>query len=456
MTHDLTEGKPLSVLGRFCLPLLGSILFQQLYNMADSFVAGKFIGDNALAAVGNSYEITLIFIAFAFGCNMGCSVVVSQLCGAKQHREMKSAVTTTFLATGVLCVILMAGGLICSEWLLTLIKTPEEVFADSKLYLDIYIWGLPFMLFYNVSTGIFSALGDSKTPFYFLAASSLSNIGVDILFVCALHMGVAGVALATFLCQGVSCVLAVIFVLRRFHKLEADMEGEKERAPLFSWELFGRITKVAVPSILQQSFVSVGNIVIQGVVNGFGTVIMAGYAAAVKLNNMVVTSIVTLGNGLSTYTAQNTGADKPDRIRAGFPAGMCILWAVALPMAILFQIFGKLLVYIFLDDPSGAALDFGATFLRTISPFYLVISLKIAADSMLRGAGRMLPFTISTFLDLFLRVVLAITLSQTLLGTTGIGLAWPFGWSISAVVALVFLGLFLRTLPKKQQKISLF
>ena len=211
MNKDLTTGKPEQVLWQFCLPLFGSIIFQQLYNIADSLVAGKFIGENALAAVGNSYEITLIFIAFAFGCNIGCSVVVSMFFGARDYRKMKTAVSTAMIATGTVCLILMLTGLMFCTQLLKLIHTPGEVFADSKLYLDIYMWGLPFVFFYNISTGIFSAMGDSRTPFFFLAASSCTNIAMDIWFVTGFHMGVAGVAWATFICQGVSCVLAVLF-----------------------------------------------------------------------------------------------------------------------------------------------------------------------------------------------------------------------------------------------------
>ena len=176
MNKDLTVGKPETVLWRFCLPLFGSIIFQQLYNLADSFVAGKFVGEDALAAVGNSYEVTLIFIAFAFGCNIGCSVVVSQLFGAKRFRELKTAVYTTLIASGVLCLVLMAAGALFCTQLLHLIHTPDNVMADSKLYLDIYILGLPFVFYYNVATGIFSALGDSKTPFFFLATSSTSGM----------------------------------------------------------------------------------------------------------------------------------------------------------------------------------------------------------------------------------------------------------------------------------------
>ena len=161
MVKDLTVGKAETVLWKFCLPLFGSILFQQLYNIADSWVAGKFIGENALAAVGNSYEITLIFIAFAFGCNIGCSVIVSQYFGAKDYGNMKTAIYTAFFSSAVLCAVLMGTGILFSGALLRLIRTPADVFADSKLYLDIYVWGLSFVFFYNIATGIFSAFVDS-------------------------------------------------------------------------------------------------------------------------------------------------------------------------------------------------------------------------------------------------------------------------------------------------------
>ena len=444
MTKDLTVGKPESVLCKFCLPLFGSIIFQQLYNIADSFVAGKFIGDNALAAVGNSYEITLIFIAFAFGCNIGCSVLAAQLFGAKRYRDMKTAVYTSLIASAVMCAVLMAVGILFCDGLLRLIKTPDEVFADSKLYHDIYILGLPFVFFYNVATGIFSALGDSKTPFIFLACSSLSNIGVDILFVTAFRMGVAGVAWATFLCQGVSCVLALVVVFRRFAKIET---GGKVKP--FSWQLFKNFSVVAVPSILQQSFISVGNIVIQSVINGFGAAVMAGYSASVKLNNMVITSLTTLGNGISNFTAQNLGAAEYDRIKAGFRAGLKLVWALCIPLVILYEFAGRWLVYIFLESPTGAAMDTGVLFLRIVSPFYFIVAAKLVSDGILRGAGMMKKFMIATFTDLILRVALAEVLSRTPLGTTGIWLSWPIGWTIAAVLSIVFYATIKWGQPKK-------
>ena len=433
MNQDLTVGKPEAVLWKFCLPLFGSIIFQQLYNIADSLVAGKFIGETALASVGNSYEVTLIFLAFAFGCNIGCSVIVSQFFGAKEYGKMKTAVCTACIASAVLCTALMAFGLLGCGSLLHLIRTPAEAFDDSMLYLDIYVWGLPFVFFYNIATGIFSALGDSRTPFIFLAVSSTANIGVDILFVTALDMGVAGVAWATFLCQGVSCVLAVAVV---FHRLRS-VDSPEGFVP-FSLPMLKKLAAIAIPSILQQSFISVGNIVIQGVINGFGTGVMAGYSAAVKLNNLVITSLTTLGNGVSNYTAQNIGAGKLPRVREGFRAALKLVWLLSLPLFLLYFFGGRFALYLFLDNPTEAALQTGVIFLRILSPFYFVVSAKLAADGILRGAGLMKQFMAATFTDLILRVVLAICLSKTALGATGIWCAWPGGWCTGTIVSLLF------------------
>lgn len=433
MNRDLTTGKPETVLWKFCLPLFGSIIFQQLYNIADSLVAGRFIGENALAAVGNSYEITLIFIAFAFGCNMGCSVIVSQLFGAKDYGKLRSAVTTACLFSAVLCGILMLMGILGCRPLLRLIRTPQEVFTDSQLYLDIYVWGLPFVFFYNIATGIFSALGDSRTPFCFLAVSSTSNIVVDILFVTAFDMGVAGVAWATFLCQGISCVLAVIAIWRRLAKIE--VQG---KPALFDPELLKKILIIAVPSILQQSFISIGNIVIQGVINGFGAPVMAGYSAAVKLNNLVITSFTTIGNGISNFTAQNYGARKYDRIRECFRAGLKMVWLLCVPFCILYIVFGKYALLLFMGEDSAMALLTGRQFLWILSPFYFAVSSKLVADGILRGVSAMRQFMAATFTDLILRVILASVLSDRIGSAIGIWCAWPIGWTIAMTLSVLF------------------
>ena len=429
MNKDLTIGKPSTVLWQFCIPLFGSILFQQLYNIADSLVAGKFIGEDALAAVGNGYEVTLLFIAVAFGCNIGCSVVTAQKFGAKQYGEMKTAVCTTLIASGVLCAGLMILGIACLDGLLNLIHTPENVFADSRCYLEIYILGLPFVFFYNVATGIFSALGDSKTPFWFLVASSLSNIGMDIWFVTAFDMGVAGVAWATLICQGISCCLAVLVVFRRLAMIQT------EKVPMFSWQLLMKIARVAIPSMLQQSFISVGNMVLQGIINTFGSGVMAGYSAAIKLNNLVVTSFTTLGNGVSNYTAQNLGADKPERVRQGHKAGIKMVWTLCVPLAAAYFFFGNPLMRIFLEEGTADAMNTGITFLRIVAPSYFVVSVKLVTDGVLRGCGRMKEFMVATFSDLILRVGLAFVLSSRL-GSVGIWLAWPIGWIVGTALSV--------------------
>lgn len=432
MNKDLTVGKPESVLWKFCLPLFASIIFQQLYNIADSLVAGKFIGENALAAVGNSYEITLIFIAFAFGCNIGCSVIVSQFFGAKDYKNMKTSVYTAMISTAVLCAVLMLFGVLFCGNLLKLIKTPSAILNDSKLYLDIYIYGLPFMFFYNMATGIFSALGDSKTPFIFLVVSSVTNIFVDIIFVKAFNMGIAGVAWATFICQGISAVLAVIVVFLRLSKIKV-----LQRCPVFSFIILVKLLKIAIPSILQQSFISIGNIIIQSVINEFGAGTIAGYSAAVKLNNLVITSFTTLANGISNFTAQNLGAGKSERIRDGFKAGLKMVWIISIPLVLLYFFAGKQLLYLFLDNPTNTAIHTGIMFLCILSPFYFVVSAKLVADGILRGAGLMSRFMITTFTDLILRVVLAIILSKQF-GSTGIWCAWPIGWSIATTLSVIF------------------
>ena len=433
VNKDLTQGNPQKILWAFCLPMFGSIVFQQLYNIADSFVAGKFIGENALAAVGNSYNITLIFIAFAFGCNIGCSVIVSQLFGAKDYNAIRTAVYTTLIASGVLCGVLMLAGLLSCETLLNLMKTQPEIMADSALYLRIYIWGLPFLFFYNIATGIFSAMGDSKTPFVFLAVSSSANILVDILFVKSFSMGIAGVAWATFLCQGVSCIFSIVLVLKRLLKINTS-----GKVPVFSAALLGKIAVIAIPSILQQSFISVGNMMIQGCINGFGVSVAAGYSAAVKLNNLVITSFTTIGNGISNFSAQNLGAHQYKRIKEGFRAGLKLVWCLSVPFCIAYLFFGKYLLLLFMDQTSEAALMTGRQFLWILSPFYFVISAKLAADGVLRGTNAMRQFMAATFTDLVLRVVLAFVLSGCLDSAIGIWCAWPIGWTISMGLSLFF------------------
>ena len=410
-----------------------SVVFQQLYNIADSAIAGRFAGEDALAAVGASYPITMIFMAIAIGCNVGCAVVISSYFGAGDIRRMKTAISTTLIASTVLAVALTIFGLLTSSYLMQMMNTPHNIFDAGDIYLKIYIGGMVFLFCYNVATGIFTALGDSKTPLYFLIGSSVGNVALDYLFVAVFHFGVSGVGWATFLAQGIAGILAVITLLRRVAKLPTG----HGKVMLYSKSMLRRIAKIAVPSILQQSFVSVGNIFIQSLVNSFGSAVIAGYSAAIKLNTFTITSFSTLGNALSSFSAQNIGAAKIDRVRKGFRAGTMLAWIIAVPFFVLFFFFGNEMLRIFMENPTGGAMKAGMAFLKIVSPFYFIISLKLLADGLLRGSSAMIGFMVSTFTDLILRVILAYVFAG-LFGSTVIWMSWPVGWSISAIISLLF------------------
>lgn len=432
MNKDLTQGSPAAVLWRFSIPMFISVIFQQMYNIADSVIAGKFAGEDALAAVGASYPITMIFMAIAVGSNIGCSVVISNLFGAQEYKRMKTAVSTTLLASLALSVFLTVAGLAGTRALMRMVNTPDNIFEDGALYLAIYVGGFTFLFLYNVATGIFTALGDSRTPLYFLIGSSLGNIVLDYVFVRYFQWGVAGVAWATFIAQGIACVLAVWAVVVRLQNVPTD-----GKAPLFSMSMLQRIAVIAIPSILQQSFISVGNIFIQGIVNSYGSSVIAGYSAAVKLNTFALTSFTTLGNGISNFTAQNLGAGKPDRVRQGFRAGAVMTLLAAVPFFVAYFVFGRQMIFLFMTSDSGKALSTGVEFLRIISPFYFAICVKLMADGVLRGGGAMKEFMVATFSDLILRVILAFVFSA-IWQERGIWLSWPLGWVVAAVMSLAF------------------
>ena len=432
MMQDLTQGDSGRVLFKYTMPMFISVAFQQIYNIADSMIAGKFAGEKALAAVGASYPITMIFMAVAVGSNIGCSVVISQLFGAKKYKRLKTAVSTTFIAGFCLSAVLTVIGLFTTPAMMNLIQTPSNIFHDGALYLRIYIGGFVFLYVYNVVTGMFNSLGDSKTPLYFLIGSSVGNIILDYIFVAVFEWEVAGVAWATFIAQGSACFFSLISFKKRIDGIDT-----KAKVPLFSYNVLKKIAFVAVPSILQQSFVSVGNIFIQGLVNSFGSDVIAGYSAAVKLNTFIITGFTTLGNGVSGFTAQNIGAGLPEHIKSGYKAGLKMALFAAVPFCAAYFFFGNKLMLLFIEDTGSRAVDTGVCFLKIVSPFYLIISIKLAADGVLRGAQAMKYFMTSTFTDLVLRVILAYILSVWF-EDTGIWMSWPIGWSVAAVLSVVF------------------
>lgn len=432
MVTDLTKEHPDKTLWRFLLPMMFSVAFQQIYNIADSMIAGKFAGEDALAAVGASYPITVIFMAFAVGMNLGASVIVSRLFGAGDRKGVKRAVTTAFVSSLSLAVILTVYGYFFCRNMMEWIHTPQNIMQDGVLYLKIYVFGLIFLMLYNVCTGIFTALGDSRTPLWFLLGSSAGNIVLDLLFVAKLHWGVAGVAWATFIAQGISAVLALVTLLVRLQKFAGT-----ERVPLFDRKLFVQILAIAVPSILQQSVLSVGNLFVQDIVNRYGSAVVAGYSGAIKLNTFAINIFMTLGSCLSSYTAQNIGAGKQERIPMGFRTGLKLSELTALPFVVLYFGLGQQMMGLFLNAESSAAIHAGVMFLRIVSPWYFMIVVKLMTDGIIRGSGAMIYFVIATIPDLILRIGFALMLSPRF-GSTGIWMAWPFGWIAATVLTIIF------------------
>ena len=450
MTTDLTEGKPSKKLFWFSIPLLLSVAFQQLYQMADSMIVGRFAitpeaGELALAAVGASYPITQLFVAVATGVNIGTSVLVSQLFGAKRYLRMKTAISTALITTAVIALLLTLVGALATDAMMAALQTPENIFQDGSLYLRVYVFGLLFLFIYNVCTGIFNAMGDSRTPLVLLILSSVSNVVLDLIFVAVFHWDVAGVAWATFIAQGAAGILALILLLRRVRSF--DTGGH---FLLFSPDMLRRLTNYAVPSIAQQSFVSVGNVIIQYFVNLCGATVIAGYSAATKVNMFALTCCMSFASGLSSYVAQNIGARKLDRIGPGLKAGALYSIGLALVFTAVYLPFSDVLIGLFLPAGSASGVtDVARQYLYILVPFYIIVCIKFVCDSVLRGAGAMRPFMVTSFSDLILRVGFSAILYNLMGSEIGIWLSWPIGWFLGSSISVFFYkrGVWKKNLP---------
>ena len=304
----LIHKRPVNALIIFALPMMLGNLFQQFYTMADSVIVGRFIGEKALAAVGASYALTTVFISIAIGGGIGASVVASRAFGARRYGVMKSAISTSLIAFLVLSIVLGVFGYILSPAIMSALNTPDDILQDSITYLRIYFLGLPFLFMYNVLASMFNALGKSRIPLFLLIFSSVLNVFLDIFMVTTLQMGVAGAAWATLIAQGISAVISFSILMKTLS--EFDEKNEK----LWSADLMKTISLIALPSILQQSTVSIGMMLVQSVVNSFGSEVLAGFSAAMRIESIVVVPMSAMGNAMSSYTAQNIGADKTDRV----------------------------------------------------------------------------------------------------------------------------------------------
>jgi putative MATE family efflux protein len=436
MNKDLTVGKPYSVIWRFVLPMLFSMLLQNIYNIADTMIAGRFIGDHALSAIGASSSVIMLFMQVANGLNAGCAVVISQMFGAKKFVHLKSSYTTAMITVAGSSIILTIAGLLLARPIMTALQTPSSIMEDSLIYLNIYYYGMFFLFIYNACNGIFTALGDSKTPLMFLIFSSVLNIILDLLFVTVWKFGIAGIAWATFAAQGIATVLSFIMLQRRIIKMNLT---KAHKIPIYNVKMLGKLTYVAVPSILQSSFVSVGNIFVQAVINSFGPAAIAGFTVGMRMSVLAINAMGTAANGVSAFTAQNIGARKFDRVPGGFKAGLVLSWIFVLPLFITFIFTPDIFTNLFMNDPKASieAVTISNGFIQFLAPFYPILAVKLVCDCVLRGAGAMKTFMVATFVDLSLRVILTYALAP-IVGYQALYYAWAGGWVIASTLSFIF------------------
>lgn len=434
MAKDMTTGKPFQTLFLFAVPMVLGNVFQQLYNIVDSMVVGNYVSADALAAVGASTAITSLFIAVAIGAGIGCSVVISQLFGANKLSKMKTAIYTSLISMFTISLIVMLIGIWGNRLFLKLLHTPINIFEDAVSYLNIYFWGISFLFLFNTLNSIFNALGDSKIPLFFLAMASIINIFLDLLFVIHYEMGVAGVAWGTLIAQGISAMLSFAVLLFRLRSMETE-ENEEER--IFDLSLLKGMSHIAGPSILQQSVVSFGMLCVQGLVNRYGSVVVAGFTAATKIDTIAIMPMVNVGNAVSTFTAQNLGAQKKDRIPKGFRAGQGMSAAIALTITLILFLAGEQLVGAFVDTAAnGDVIAVGVEYLRVVSIFYVLFGFMNICNGVLRGAGDMRIFMISTMINFIVRVAAAYSLSPIpTFGEKAIWWAIPMGWVIGTAIS---------------------
>lgn len=427
--YNMLTDHPGKALLFFALPMIFGNLFQQFYNITDSIIVGKFVGEQALAAVGASYAITNVFIAIAIGGGIGSSVIISQFLGAGKIAKMKTAVFTTLINFLVIAAVLGLFGVVFNNQILTWVHTPEDIFMDAAVYLAIYFMGLPFLFMYNVQASIFNSLGDSRTPLYLLIFSSLLNIFLDMVFVIMFGQGVRGVAVATLIAQGVSAVVSFILLLKKLKSYQAV-----ERHRYYDKEMMVSMVKIAIPSTLQQSIVHMGILLVQSVVNSFGSASLAGYSAGTRIESLSIVPMLAMGNAMSTFTAQNIGAGQLDRVKEGYKMCYATVLTTGLGLCILYQLFGGAFVSMFLDTGSTEAFSVGLSYVKFLAFFYSFIGLKATTDGLLRGAGDVAAFTVANLVNLSIRVIV----TNVFAPIYGIQVAWmavPMGWAANYVIS---------------------
>ncbi len=425
----LINDKPVKALAAFTLPMIIGNLFQQFYTMVDSVVVGRFVSEDALAAVGASYSFTNVFICIAIGGGVGASVITSRSLGEGNYKKMIQSAYTALLSFLLLSLFLAAIGLFFGRKFMVSLNTPDNILDMASEYLRIYFWGLPFLFMYNVLSAIFNAIGRSRIPLYLLIFSSLLNILLDVYMVCSLGMGVSGVAWATFLAQGITVIFSFRLLVLEFRKYASHMKTEFDPAS------FAEMSKVALPSILQQSTVSIGMLLVQSVVNSFGSEMLAGFSSAMRIESICIVPMAAMGNAMSSYTAQNLGAARYERVQKGYHAAIGYVLFFAFFIAVVLECFYSPIVHLFLgENGTQLAYQTGTGYLKFMGFFFVLIGLKMCTDGLLRGAADMKMFTIANFANLALRVIIAITMAPRF----GIAMVWyavPIGWLVNFLIS---------------------
>lgn len=436
---NLTSGNVWKTLLLYSLPLFGSALVQQFYSLVDLLIVGNFAQEGALAvdAIGNATVIINVLLSFAFGANAGCAVIVAKYAGAKDNKKLRETINTALISFSVLCAILMTAGFGFGNLSLKALSVHGAYFNDCLDYLFIFVGSLPFVFLYNLGCGILSALGDSKTPFLFLVVSSVLNIALDFLFVCAFHLDVAGAAWATFISQTVACVLTAFVLAKKMRAIKSD------EAPLrFNKHILKELTVAAVPVILQQSFVSIGNFFVNKRINNLDTTgdAITGFTTAFKLVYIANSSVISLTNGLSNFASQNKASGQHSRVKQGYLAVMVYSLVISIFFTIFMVALPKELTSIFIQKEklTEAAMAHSVQFLTIVGAFLPMVCVKIVSDGAVRGCGGNLGFAISTFSDLILRVALVYILIDAGWGFSGVCWAWVIGWAVGTVIALAF------------------
>ena len=418
----LTEENPLKAILFFSLPMMAGNLFQQFYTMADSIIVGRFIGENALASVGASYALTAVFISIAIGGGAGASVITSKAFGAKDYEKVKESISTSLIAFLVISFILAVFGYVFSDRIMLVLNTPQDILADAVLYLRIYFLGLPFLFLYNILSSIFNSLGKSRIPLFLLIFSSLLNIALDIVAVAYLDMGVAGAAWATLLSQALSALLSFFVLLRITSSYGSG------GYPLFTISVFSAMSKIALPSLLQQMTINLGMMLVQSVVNLFGSEVLAGYSASIRIDNIVTVPLSAVGNAMSPYTAQNIGARKKERVSTGYRISFVIILVLWCISCLILQLFPKEIIGLFLGEKgTDAAYSTGVGYLTFLGWFYFILGFAFITGGVLRGAGKMGMFLLASLLNLSFRVIGSMIFAPKY----GVAIVWyvvPVGW----------------------------